>query len=444
TYYSVTDFLADKGLPANAVNDFLEEKGLPAFPVVLSIIVLLIGAGLLFANFSQGVNQTVNLNLVDELGKPLQGVKLSIQTASGQIIQEIEKNDGTSVVLEKRKPGEQIVIFASKEGYQQTQAQVLVDGKIPTNTYLKLSKADRGGITAKITLTDNESQGNVSRENVLATTSWGTGTEKTSRIATYNEKEGVWEFQGIPQGTEIILEVTANNYESFKGLKTFSNETPLEISLTPKPTVSGETSKITVNILDSETLEDLTDVKIIVIQNDLKEFANTISNSPYAIELPKDVSVKFAFEKEGYQRYSGIAFETFREDKELSYTLEKGGTKLRVTVLDQLSNTISNAQVQLFSVGSEQIGETKTTGFEGFIEFEKLDPEQIYFVTVFEPSFLPKRIKVDMKEQTEVQAKLDALTSTNSNTLLVKVVDEKEIPVSNAALEFFEEVDGTQ
>ena len=39
------------------------------------------------------MNQTISLSVVDDLGNPLQGVKLSIQTESGTIIKELERSE---------------------------------------------------------------------------------------------------------------------------------------------------------------------------------------------------------------------------------------------------------------------------------------------------------------------------------------------------------------
>lgn len=445
TYYGFFDFLEEKGIPLSGYNAFLEEKGIPAMPFTIALILLLIIGSLGVMNFSAGVNQKISFIIKDDFGNPLKDVKITFLNEKNEKIIDAEKSDSTEFLLQGRPLGEKILVEATKKGFKKGTANLEIEKDKPVSLSFTLEREEGGTITGKIRLVDAATDSLISKEKLIVTAKWGKGAEQITRQANFIEKTSSWNFPQIPRGEQVLVDIKADNYESFNQLMRFENEEAITVELKPKASLAGLKVKLTLIVKDLEKQELLQEIGVRIVQQDGEDFANIEkTNSGHSIEIPTEIGFKIEVRKEGFITYLSPEFITIKEDTEQEIFLQKGGESLRVLVLNAINNPVENSLVQLFDFQGNKIGETQTTTFEGVARFEGLNPEEKYFVTVFNEKYLPKRVEVQTKTEKETSIKLEELTSTNSSSLVILVEDNKAVKQANTSLFFYELIEDKQ
>ncbi|PJA18550.1 MAG: hypothetical protein COX63_02150, partial [Candidatus Diapherotrites archaeon CG_4_10_14_0_2_um_filter_31_5] len=115
-FYSVFDFLENKGLPVYSVIDPIEEKGIPFFPLTIGLIVILLTAIFGFGVIGTDFDSAITVNLKDDYGKGLSSVKITAWDAKGNELFNGTKNNADIITI-KVQAGAELTFKAEKEGY---------------------------------------------------------------------------------------------------------------------------------------------------------------------------------------------------------------------------------------------------------------------------------------------------------------------------------------
>ncbi len=425
-FYSVFDFLEEKGLPVYTLIDPIEEKGIPFFPLSIALIAVLLfvvfGFGVIGANF----DAQIELNLVDSYGKGLSQVNIKIVDSTEKEIFKGIKNNGDLIEV-KVEGGAELTITAQKQGFESDETKIKVINKKET-AELNLKKIINT-IKAKIKFYDYETETPVS--NVRASIEWK-GIIKDA----VSNSEGLIEFLDVPLEEDIYITAEADSYYEHTGVISFESEETKSIYLNPKELAFEGESNLIITLFDKETGELIENAKIKVYDaesNDLID-EKIISEGVYSENFPKGIAVRFTAEKEGYKLFESNEFTLRSEEENLgAVELEKGGKEIKIkAVYAETQNPAVGAKITLFD-SEKKIINSSTTLYEGLTEFKGLEKEEEYYLGAEKEGYLPETKKIE--KETEI-IQLTKATAKNSGELAIIVVDFNEKPVANATLYF--------
>jgi len=437
-YYAVLDFLDDKGVPVYAYNDFLEEKGLPAFPITIALIVLLVAGlyGILFVGNT--VNPEISISFSDQFNDSVSGVTVSVKDSSGRIIKSGEKiGNGETLMLQGIALGSEITLVAEKDGFETFEQTLPITRQIIT-TAIPMER-EVSAIVGEVQLIDSETGDPI--RSALVTAEW-MGTTKSETT----DSEGKASFAGIPSNTGILVTIQADGYETVSYNYSFYDGELKEIDLVANSASFTGKSNLVVSVFDEggNPLDGAT-VMVWDRSTDTSLDERTISGSEYIFSINKGTSTRLIVLKEGFLRYDSLDYDesrTMRLDDELwPVVLEKGGTRLVVTVFAGLS-PLSDATVQLFDLNGNLV-DYDLTGFGGTTEFSNLEPKEYYF-TAYRQGYLPTRETVNVAGTETASILVEPADNTNSSYVGITVLDAYKAMANNADLIFREKVAGQE
>lgn len=427
-YYGVLDFFEEKGIGLPwSYNDFLENKGIPALPFTLALIFLVVaGAGIVWTG-AQPIDKDITFDLKDAKGNPLQDVSVKIFDAEGNLLREATVSDGTTLTLRGLKPGTQLRIEATKDGYGSQ--EISLDGN-ENDIALELQGAN-DAIVGRIKLVDRESQTTVN--DAVLTIEWA---GNPNPLVVSPGIDGIAVFSDLPKDQELFLTVRADDYEDLAEAITFSSEDVKIKELVPKASATAGNSILLVKAIDATNKNVIQNVHIKIenartgdIISDLDDADGTHSET-----LAKGTVVRVTITKDGYLTYtSNTTFpegKTLRKEEEnIIAEMEFGGTSLFVIAqggiggqaLDSVSLTLLDAQ-------NEKI-QSLTSNFSGETEFPGLNETQNYTLLAFHPNYFPSRQSIEWDALPESEKgrtlifSLIPITSGQSGVLTAFVIE---------------------
>ncbi len=437
-FYSVLDFLDGKGIPVYAYADFLDNKGIPAFPFTVALVAVIIALVLGFAFFGGAWNVNLRLSITDNENSGLYGVSIAMYNADGTQLGIPSKTYGNNdvVALSGVKPGDEITIRGTKEGYKTSQSTVQIkDREMAASIVLEKIIEPIIGMLRFI----DEETGDVIR-NAKVTARWD-----SKEIIAETDSNGIAKLLNIPKGESITLQVESDAYESDEISKAFDSNNLYEVAMVPRAAGLLGKSTLLINVYDASTNLLLPNARIQVYdKSDSGLITDVVDKDGQAtLAIEKGTSIRIAVSRENYVKYdSSEANEdrTLRSDEETwNVYMQKGGTVLQVNVSSRVdSQPVMNAEVMLFNSNLEMIDYNKT-GFSGSVEFRDLNADFTYFVTAYNSNYLPARMRiVPIQIGKSITLALERITTLNSATLGIFVSDSKGNAANDAALNFYE------
>lgn len=435
-YYSLLDFLDEKGLPVYTYNDFLEEKGLPAFPVTVALIILALALlyGMVFVG--SAVNPEISFEFQDQFDDSVSGVTITVKNVSGNTLKNPEKiSNGESIFLSGIPLGTELILVAEKEGFEKLEKEVKVSRQKIATTFSLERKIS--SIAAQMQLVDVDTGDPI--RGAMATAEW-----KSITKTEYSDSEGKISFAGIPSNADVLISIQADGYEKLTGNYSFTDGELKEISLVGNTASFAGTTRMIVTVSD-EGGQGIEGAKIIVMdrETDTSLEERTIEESEALFSIPKGTSIRLVVKKEGFLNYDSMNSQesrTMRQDEEQwSIILEKGGTRLVVTAFAG-QTPLSDATVQLFDLNNNRI-DYDITGFGGTTELSGLAPEE-HYITAYKQGYLPAREKVNVAGTETASLVLESADNSNSSYVGISVLDSFKAMANNADLFFLEKTGG--
>ncbi|MFA6269482.1 MAG: hypothetical protein WC652_06710, partial [archaeon] len=439
-YFDLLDFLDSKGLPVYKYSDFFENKGIPSFVVTISIIILLLLVMSIALTYRGPDVSELTLSLRDASGTGLQNVKITVTDEKGNVLFDGVRSDGDKIPLNRGLyDGEVIIISASKSGYQDKSIQFTVgkDNTVPSISF----DAAYEGIEAKLRLIDNETKTTISGATAIATV-------KELSFTFDSDLNGLYKKSGIPDGVSMLLKVSAEGYNNYEQQVVFNSGEVRTISLTPSNQSYVGKSTVAISIKNSED-KAVDDAKVTVydLQTGMVVLTNFTTQGTIIGEVQAGVPLRIVVEKEGYLTYDsekeGQSVTIREKEKQIIITIEQGGQKLHVSVLDAGTGfSVEGASVQLVKENGVVFDNDVTT--VSGIDFIGLNPTEIIYVTAYKEGYLPAREKILVSSTEEVKLVMERVTSTNSAILEVFAIDKVGTAVNGVNLQIFEINDGNK
>ena len=432
-FYSVFDFLENKGLPVYSVIDPIEEKGIPFFPLTIGLIVILLTAIFGFGVIGTDFDSAITVNLKDDYGKGLSSVKITAWDAKGNELFNGTKNNADIITI-KVQAGAELTFKAEKEGYDDSSKITIKVINKDEEVSLSLKKIINS-IQAKIRFYDEETETTVS--NVQATIEWQ-GIIKEA----LSDSDGLIEFLEIPLEEDLYITAVADSYYEKTASIRFESDETKSVYLTPKEIAFEGQSNLIITLFDEEgNLIENAKVKVFNALNDELIDEKIVGDGVYSENFPKGMVLRFTAEKEGFKLFESNEFTLRGEEENLgAIELEKGGKEIIVkAIYSDTKNPIVGAAIILFNSKKEIIN-SSTTLYEGLTEFKGLDVEQEYWIGAEKEGYVPaiKKVESDSEEIELIKA-----NSSNSGELSIIAVDEEENPIANASL-FFTQIKGEE
>ena len=223
-FYSVFDFLEEKGLPVYSVIDPIEGKGIPFFPLTIALIAILVIAVFGFGVIGTGFEAGITVNLKDGYQKGLSGVTVKVFDATGKELLSETKNNGDEIKINVQA-GTELTFKAEKTGYESSETTIKIINK---NEEVNLSlKKILNTIKAQLKFYDEETETAIT--GVYASIEW----QGIVKDGTSNE-QGIIEFLDIPLEEDLYITAFSDSYYEYTGSLRFESEETKSIFLSPK------------------------------------------------------------------------------------------------------------------------------------------------------------------------------------------------------------------
>ncbi|MBI5553434.1 MAG: hypothetical protein HY917_01705, partial [Candidatus Diapherotrites archaeon] len=448
-FFGFMDFLEEKGIPVYGLINPLEERGIPVFPLLLSVLV--VGGFALAAFTVVGAPKTeFTLSAQDNLGNPLTYVELRAYGKDNAPLNlgKTRFGDGDKIPIEGIGPGAYIRFEARKEGYffdETTPEAVFVIDPVSAgqeSVDVLLHKTVRV-IAGKVLVVDALTQDPVSGAKVVFSQA-----DRRTDSCTESAKKGEFDCAGILEGEELQLEVTANDhYEKTVSRVVFSEGTAQKVELQSRAGLApGSSTRVILKPVNAKTRQPLKEVSVRIVN---ASSGQTLFEDPASTQeeivtnIQKQVSIRILATKPGFIGYDSGSLQeniTLVEDQQvIEVPLTEGGTQATVFVQGKTTQTPrTGALLQLYNSFLEKIDEKKTD-LSGSVQFDSLNPQETYYVTAFEPGFLPARMPFSPAQTSLVTLELEKAGPENAVFLEVTVVDSASAPANSALLTVFEQ-----
>ncbi len=440
-FYGFMDSLADKGIPVYSVIDPVEERGLPFLPIAAAalLFIVFLGYGLVFLS---SPSTEVRLSITDKTGEPLGGVTLKALDSSGKEIKLDSDlfSDSAQFTVPLGKGG-RITLQASKQGFKTATANVYLSADI-VDAGIRLEK-DVKLLEGRLRLVDNDTGDAVEGAKVAARLADNASAECIEGA------DGTYTCPGVGEGVPTRIIVSQPNYED-KELETrFASDSVSEVGLVPKASAASGKTSIVVRAFDDATKNRIGNFTLRIYDaksNELISEATETDNDGEQIEkIAKGTSARIVVEKKDYLIYDSSAAgenTTLREDEVIRQVFLKAGTNtLTVGVVDAAGTPVSQVQVNLFSASGEMLSQ-KSTALAGEAVFEGLGTAQIYYASAWGDGYLPARASANLAQLNRVTLVYTRAVANNSGALTVYTVDERNLAVNGATLNFFLDANG--
>src|SRR3989338_451421 len=126
-WYALLEALDSRGIPVHVYNNFWESKGLPSLPVTLALIIVIFVAVFSLSPLGTSINPEISLRIQDNFDNSISGATLEILDAAGNSIQREIVSANQTISLEGLKIGSTLLVRASKEGYESTEQEIVLE-----------------------------------------------------------------------------------------------------------------------------------------------------------------------------------------------------------------------------------------------------------------------------------------------------------------------------
>ncbi len=422
-WYSFVDSVSEKVPAIGSIVDVVEEKGIPSFPLaILIVLLLIIGVFFLFTSTSAS---TISLTILDDSQNPLNGANVAVMQNGEKVKEDLTDSQGKiSFVLNNGTYS----VRATKDKYTSATKSIVVnananeelvlsieDTKVTRAVYLKTSTGDlitgygRVFYRCKDTTDSETKDTDYSNGKFNAELNESCAQVEVISLENYSLLNATASFSGDGAVTVEQIQTTTGNAA-----------VTLSVASSTETIAAGLRVKL-VAIDGTVPLETLTSGTNVVLFNDV---------------VPKVYYVMVQDLTGNYQTYNGSTTADTKEIKKGETTqftavlTKTPASIIAINVKDILSGLpVKGAEVKLASTQNTEEFQTQLTGATGQLTF-KVSQGNSFVVTVDHPEYL-------IGETTPAQAG-DTLTisltkadSSNSNSILVRVVDAKKNPIDN-------------
>jgi hypothetical protein len=434
-YVQMSNWLTEKGIPLNDLNNYLEEKGLPAFAIILSVLLLIILIILFLIFFSS--KTTLFFEIKDFQSNQIDNAYLIISSQEKEFFKGVIENNSSRKI--KLKIGDAYYFKATKEGMPEFLEQFKINDKKQTIS-INFSESVEYA-TLKVKLKDRENKKTISAGSLTA--NYNVNNKLTSSkeiVDIYNDHFITIQ---VPLNKDIELLVKADGYEDYKETNfRMSSELQEKIIEMDLSSLSFEgKSKVTFIVLDtSEKLIDGAEVSVFNLLEEEIAVQKTIDGKALAY-IETGETITYRVKKENYKTFisdENVSIRILNPEETFTIVLELGGNILDVSVRSR-SNflALEDALVTLYNQNNNIIDSNKTNVL-GEINFKGLNVDSDVLVVSCKQDFLCSNKLVNLNQETKTEFLLERIDVTNSAILNIFVVDEKNMPVSKAAIKIYE------
>ncbi|HLC79057.1 MAG TPA: carboxypeptidase-like regulatory domain-containing protein [archaeon] len=438
-YYSFLDVLEEKGIPVYKVVDALEQQNIPSFPVAVIFSVALV-ALLLFGISSAFASSSIEVIVQDSDTALLEGVVVSA-IANGLEI-DSKTTDSTGKAVLNVPLNSEIEIRATKGGFEDYSASFIAQKGQETKTLVLGSEI----VTLHKTISFLE-QGTsrVYQDEIEALFSCtGNDFESTQVV-----RNGSIDLEIESDCDTLLVKITGSQTSEQISL---SSDEGAQVFVAKELAAKGSVV-VTVNSSDGQGIAGVDVTLYSVAENNVPGSAfETKQTSASSVATFSAVSTGtyyiIAYDRSGnFAEYDGLKEgirQQVRANEVTSFAIvmqKSVAGKIKLLLKDsKTSEPIGGAIVSLAKSGTQIT--TSNSLADGKVEFNVGEDVQ-YAITIDKPLYLIKNITAK-PSQDSLEVLLEQATIENSESLLVTVTDEKDLPVENVKLKLKASSDGAQ
>lgn len=422
-WYKLVDSISEKVPAFGSIVDAIEDKGIPSFPVAI-VLVLLIVIGLFFL-LTGSAASTISLTVLDSSNNPLETATVIVMQNGATVKEDYTNAEGKiSFVLANGTYS----IKAVKDNYTSSTKSILVEKDDEDEFVLSLEDTK---VTRAVYLKTANGDLITGYGRVFYRCKSGTDTE--TKDTDYSNGKFNAELNESCSEVEVI---SLENYSLLNAIASFSGNGAVTVE---RVEVSTGGASVTISVASStETIPAGIRVKLVPIDGTVPlETLTTGTNVVLFSEVNAKTYYVLVQDLTGnYQTYNGSTIADNKEVKrgeitQFTAVLTKTPSSTITLSVKDLSTglPVKSAEVKLSSIENSEDYQTKITGATGQLTFN-VSQGNTFVITVDHPEYL-------IGETTSAQAgnnltiNLTKADSTNSNSLLVRVVDAKKNPVDN-------------
>ena len=422
-WYSLVDSVSEKVPAVGSFVDLVEEKGIPSFPLAILIVLLLI-VGLFFL-FSSSGNSTLSLTILDESNNPLSNATVTVLQNDSTVKTDLTNSDGN---ISFALPNGTYSIRATKANYATGTKIITLGASVDDELILSLEDTK---VTRAVYL--KTANGDLITGYGRVFYKCKTDSEAETKDTSYANGQFSAELDGSCNEVEVV---SLENYSLVNAIASFSGTGAVTVAQNESTTGSAA---LTITVASStETIPAGLRVKLVPIDGTVPiETLTTGTNVVLFNEVVAKTYYVLVQDLTGnYQTYNGSTTADNKEVKKGETTqftailTKTPSSTILISVKDSTTDLpVRGAEVKLAAVQNSEDAQTQLTGATGQLEF-RVSQGTNFVVTVDHPEYL-------IGETSPAQAgdnltiRLTKADSSNSNSLLVRVVDSKKNPIDN-------------
>lgn len=420
-WYGFVDSVSDKVPAFGNLVDSLEEKKIPSFPVAILILLLI----LLFVLFViGGANSSIlGITVTDPSGQAIGGATVEALLDGEKVADAITKTDGKAAL---QLANGTYTIRVQNAGQNPVVREIILNGNVDEEFTLTLEDAT----ISKAVYLKTASGALVSGTGALVYKCASDSEEKTA-----NYSNGQFTAQVKESCTDVEV-VSIQNFRLIAPRASFLGNSAVTVEQEVQQTgtvivnlsVEGATGGVAGLRVKLIPIDGTTPIENISSVTGTVQFANVPVKKYYVYVNSTDGN---------YAEYDGSKLGetkdvTLNATTTFSVTITKAvKATIKVNVKDvSTNNPISGAEVKLTSMTNQNDVRKKLTGATGQVTFDVADAST-FVLTVDHPSYVVGETKPATAGDT-IDMLLTKVDESNSNSLLVKVVDGKKNAISNA------------
>ncbi len=436
-YYSLMDYISDKGIPVYRVIDAIESRNIPSFPIFVLLCVLVL-AGLAWAVTALLMPASLlTLAVQDEGGNPLAGAAITI---SAEGIESIVGETGADGMFIRPVPmGLELSVLVSKQGYDSE-----------TKSYTLESADEQRSITLYEEITHLSRTVRLMKpgtsELIDDSFSVSFSCSDSDYSETFYNSTGMFDLDDIPSDCGILYVTPSGGYATSTDSFNVESAKPYEIYLSA-PDVDKGSVVAYVNDTQQNPLNGIEVALKTALGDELQRKTTLSSGSVTFSDVEPGRYYLTTYDPTGvFAEYDTSTYGDVKEVPEggtstFYVTLERRniGT-VKILVKNQASMLAVEDAIVTLSKGGSAIA-PKKTDMEGKVEFD-VGENVGYDVTVDHAEYLLEKKTAVFPSLDYTEVLVTKATVENSQSLTVKVVDEKGKPVESTRLKLKDAIDG--
>ena len=420
-WYGFVDGVSDKVPVFGGLVDGLEDKGIPTFP--LAIVIVLILLLLIFVLVFGMGNSSVTISILDNTNIPVEGASVVVLSGETQIDQRQSGADGKASFLLANGT---YTIRAQKETYTTITKEITVNASLEEDLILGLEDTT---ITKAVYLKTADGA-NATGSGTLTYKCKGTNEELFANYA-----NGQFTATVKKSCKEIEL-LSIQSYNIVSATAAFSGSSAVTVE---KQVVQTGSVSVNLSVEGSSVVPMGLKVKLVPMDGTLQ--IEDVSKGTTIVQFTS-VPVKkyylYVSSPDGnFVDYDGSKLGEMKDVTKDNTTIFTAILKkaTRATIKVNVTNVttaapVASAEVKLTSATNSTDVRTKLTGATGQLTFDVADGTS-YIITVDHPDYVIGETKQATAGDT-VDISLTKVDESNSNSILVRVVDSKKMPIDNA------------